>query len=309
MEILKRIDLLDMPEKSEVSGYVLVQSYQTMPQKNGGQYISGHLQALGDIPFKVWSDTSATSLYAQMISSQDFAGKVMRVTGKVDRFGGSLSLVLSSGTIVDEDVGVTPTDLMENVYDAEKYYQTLTATLNKYCSPKAMMVFELVMKKYKNSFIKEFGAIHHHDNCKSGLLAHTTKVTKLATMIKIYPSLFDRVSTDLLFLGCALHDLGKISEYNNGAISEEGKSISHMISGPLMLSEFKEEIEKLMGSDFYIGLISILGTHAGEFGEPPRTVVAYVIHLMDCLEANLTSLNQLCADNQGQFKYLNYTFI
>lgn len=307
MEILNRKDLLLMPEKKEVVGCVLIQSYATAPQKNGGQYISGHLQALGDIPFKVWSDNSPTSLYAKMVESQEYTGKVMKITAKTDFFGGFLSLVISDGVIVSESEGISASDLMENIYDAAKYMQTLRATLQKQCSDKAVMVFELIMSKIEDKFVKEFGAIYHHDNCKSGLLAHTTKLTRLATMIKLYPSLLSRVSPDVLFIGCALHDIGKVMEYSNGSISEEGKLLSHMILGPVFLSRHEDEISKLMGRDYYLELLAILGSHSGEFGERPRTVAAYVIHLLDMLEAKLASINSLCADTDGQIKWEGYT--
>lgn len=296
-----------MPEKKEVSGCVLIQSYATAPQKNGGQYITGHLQAVGDIPFKVWSDSSPTSLYAKMVASQDLSGKVMKIVAKTDFFGGFLSLVLSEGSVVPESEGILPSDLMENIYDATKYMQTLRATLQKYCSDKAVMVFELIMSELEDRFVREFGAISHHDNCKSGLLAHTTKVTRLATMIKLYPSLISRVTPDVLFIGCALHDIGKVMEYNNGSISEDGKMISHMISGPLLLSKHEDEITKMMGRSYYLELLSILGTHAGEFGEHPRTIAAYVVHMLDYLEAKLAQINAMCADTDGQIKFEGYT--
>ena len=296
-----------MPERKEVTGCVLIQSYATAPQKNGGQYISGHLQALGDIPFKVWSDNSPTSLYAKMVSSQEYAGKVMKITAKTDFFGGVLSLVISDGGVVPESEGISASDLMENIYDAAKYMQTLRTTLQKQCSDKAVMVFELIMSELEGKFVKEFGAIYHHDNCKSGLLAHTTKLTRLATMVKLYPSLLSRVSPDVLFIGCALHDIGKVMEYNSGSISEEGKLLSHMILGPVLLSRYEDEISKLMGRSYYLELLAILGSHAGEFGERPRTVAAYVIHLLDCMEAKLASVNALCADTDGQIKWEGYT--
>ena len=59
-----------------------------------------------------------------------------------------------------------------------------------------------------------------------------------------------------------------------------------------MLEEHKEEIIKLKDEQFYIDLVSVVATHHGEYGERPRTVIAYVIHLIDCLESNLASINQ-----------------
>ena len=47
MEMLVRDKLVKQAEGTLIKGYVLISGYQLNPQKNGGFYISGTLQAMG----------------------------------------------------------------------------------------------------------------------------------------------------------------------------------------------------------------------------------------------------------------------
>ena len=75
-----------------------------------------------------------------------------------------------------------------------------------------------------------------------------------------------------------------------------------MAIGIYMLEKHREEIINLKGEDFYYSLISIISQHHGEYGEAPRTVAAYVIHQLDCLDSTLTLLDEVSmADGQISF--------
>lgn len=300
MNILKKEEIVKLPDRTSVTGYVLVQSYSVMPQKNGGQYIGGKLQAAGDLGFKAWSSTLPTSAYMKMLGEEDFRGKICFVDATVNYFGGEYSLILNSIKAVEQGKdGLNKSDFFQSVYDENIYMRDLRALLKKYCSPNAILVFELLMKDHEERFKLEFAAVSHHDNCRSGLLAHSSKVTRLATLIKMYPAIMKKVSLDLLFVGTALHDIGKIEEYSDGSISEIGVKLSHHTMGVLMVNEHREKITELMGEDFFYGLLSIIEQHHGQYAEHPRTVAAYVIHLLDAMEANLQSLNDLILNSVG----------
>lgn len=308
MEMLVRDKLVKQAEGTLIKGYVLISGYQLNPQKNGGFYISGTLQAMGTIPFKVWSSTVGDSLYAKMTGNESlFKGSICYVEGKVDRYGGNFSLVLNEGRVIDgEDVGLKESDFLEDVYDVGAFWQSLIGVLKKNCSEKAVTMFERVISEVKERFMTEFAAVWHHDNCKAGLLAHTTKVVRMASLIRMYPEIAKKISPDVLFIGCALHDIGKIYEYRMGAVSTEGKVLSHHTFGVLFCVSHKDEIVEALGLDGYHLLLSIIEQHHGEYGERPRTVAAYVIHKLDLLESVLTSINALLKDSpDGNIQYDN----
>lgn len=296
--MLCKEDLSEFNNGMYVDGCVLMQSMQILPTKNGGQYISGNFQAKGQVAYKVWSSDTA---FGKLSTHKDeYIGNVCRIRGKVDNYGGILSVIISDLDVVDINEGsVNKVDFMEDVYDASQWEDTLFKVLRNYCSEEVVTLFENIIALYRDNFLYEFAAVSHHDNCKSGLLAHTTKVVRLATLIKMYPEIMNRVSPDLLFIACALHDIGKIMEYESGAMSEEGLVLSHHTFGVLILSENRDEIVEKKGKDFYNQLLAVVEQHHGEYGERPRTVASYVIHLLDNLEAKLASLNSLLSDSNG----------
>lgn len=303
MNKLEKKELLVKEEGTYVYGYALVQSVQVLPTKNGSQYLAGNVQAVGQVPFKVWSNETAFNKL--MSHKEDYIGKICRVDAKIDRYGGATSLVVSDVNPVDAtDLGLSEVDFLEEVYDINQWWGMLETVLKKYCSEEALSIFNMIISPIKEKFTTEFAAVSHHDNCKSGLLAHTTKVVRLASLLKMYPQVMRRVSPDLLFLSCALHDIGKIYEYANGTVSEEGKMLSHHTFGVLMLNDKRAEIEEIMGSNFYYQLLAVIEQHHGEYGERPRTVASYVINLIDNIDAKLTSLDSVLSESNGDM--INY---
>lgn len=293
--VLNKEELQKLYDGSRVSGYVLLRGYTKQPTKNGGEYIAGSVEAQGNVPFKAWGNSEA---FITLSNSRDYENKICHVRAEANIYGGVFSLIIREISLADMDTleseGISESDFLSSMYNPEIYWREFENTFKKNTSEEAHEVFDSIMTGVvKNAFLTEFAAIAHHDNCRSGLLAHSTKVVKIATILKMYPNILKRVGKDLIFLGAAIHDIGKIMEYNNGVISNNGKLLCHTISGVVLLEEnYKDIIVKKMGNAFYVRLISIVSCHHGEYGESPRTVEAYVIHLLDCLESNLTSINQ-----------------
>lgn len=289
MSILEKAELVKKNDGTYVKGYVYIKNYSKQPTKNGGYYLGGSLEAKGTMNFKVWG----TADCFDEMDKYDYQNQVCFVSGKVNVYNGSYSLVIETCKAVKEEPGLTASEFYESRYDVDAYWNTLVSTVKKNVSAEAFEVFETVCNvDVREKFKTEFAAVLHHDNCRSGLLAHTAKVVKLCTIVKIYPNVIERVGRDLLFVGASLHDIGKIREYYCGTISVEGKRISHTTSGILMLARYQDKIVELKGADFYTELLSVISQHHGEYGETPRTVAAYVIHLLDCLDSVLTNLNQ-----------------
>lgn len=290
MKMLVREELVTKKDQEHVQGYVYIKSYSELPTKNGGTYIGGNLEAKGSMQFKIWSNAPC---YTEMVNN-NYADTICMVDARVNVYSGMYSLVIESCRAVEDGSSeYSASDFFEERYNSDNYWNNLCNTLKKHLSDKAYEVFNLVVSgNVREAFMTEFAAVSHHDACASGLLAHTAKVVKLATVIKIYPEVLRIVSSDLLFLGCALHDIGKTREYFNGSITEEGKRISHLTSGILILEQHREKIVELMGEVFYSELLSVVAQHHGEYGEYPRTIAAVVINQIDCLDATMTTLNE-----------------
>lgn len=292
MDILNKEEILKMVDGQRVSGYVYLRSYQVSPTKNGGSYIGGHVEVKGDMSFKAWGNSKA---YISL-SQGKYNGKICHIEGKVNDYGGVISLIIDEIVVLTDgyEVSLTPSDFFLEKYDIEAWYGELYKLMKKNLSENAMKVFELIMNgETLERFKVEYAAINYHDNCKGGLLVHTTKVVKICSIIRMYSEIRSRVSDDLLYLSAVLHDIGKIFEYKDGVISEMGKAMAHPTIGCLMVSNYEQQIEELMGEDFYYKLLAAIAQHNGDgYGEMPRTVVSYVLNRFDLLESELALLNQ-----------------
>lgn len=297
-DILKKEDFDSKDNMCNMEGMCLVQAYSKQPTKNGGSFIGGTLSVPdGVISFKSWSNSAAFTAFAE----SDLKGKVVLVRGSVNVYNGMKSMIVDSAALVADSIlseaGITADDFLFSKYNIDSYYNKFVSVMEKNLSENAFKVFSTIMETYGDRFKNEYAAIFYHDACRGGLLAHSLKVCQIASIASLYPSVLDWVGKDLLYLGCALHDIGKILEYNMGDISEEGKVLSHLVSGALIIAnDFGDLISDTMGSKFLYELLSVVSCHHGEAGEPPRTVAAYVVHLMDKMDSTMTGLNTLLAD-------------
>lgn len=294
-------DLLkELVDGCDISGYVLVGGYSRQMSKNKKPYMSGNLEAGVTIPFKIWNNKPAFSHF----DNQDLSGQIVYIDAEVNIYEGSKSLIISSVSIVKDARDssgnpLKPEDFLSTIYNIDSYWSALRNIIEKHCSEEGLEIFDTMFDEspdLKERFLVEFAACSHHDNVKSGLLAHTTKVTKMATILSLYPNLTARITPDLLFLGCAFHDIGKTWEYTNGVIIEEGRLLSHNTLGVLLLEVQEEKIKRLKGDTFYYNLLAIVAQHHGEYGEPPRTIASQVIHMLDLLESSFTDMSQMVAD-------------
>lgn len=272
-----------------IEGYALVTNYTKNPTKNGGSYIGGTLECKGTVQFKSWSSSEAF----KTLDSDYIANTICYVSGEVNIYGGAKSVILKSIVETDEsDVEFSKSDFFASKYNADSYMKSLRQLLAK-ASDNSIAIFDLVVdKEFREKFMVEFAAAYHHDNCRSGLLAHTTKVARMTSLVTLYPNIIKVVPIDLLYLSAALHDIGKVVEYNNGVVEGAGKYISHTMLGVLKLEEHKEDIIAMVGEHYYTILLSVIQQHHGEYGERPRTVAAYIVHLMDILDTKLTGLDE-----------------
>lgn len=289
-DILKAYDLKKMSDGEVISGLALLKDVQKKPTKNGSVFFDGSIEVIGTLQFKVWSGKPAFT----KLDTEDYAGQVVWLNGKVNLFGGAISILIEDLNAVElKGSDISESDFFESKYNGKAYYKGLRDNLLKMTNEKILEVFDIVMQGNEEHFCTEFAAKGHHDNCKSGLVAHTYKVLYIGKILKLYPNIQNFVGNlDLLYLGAALHDVGKIFEYTNGSIVKLGQICSHHTFGVEVLLMHKKEIVTMYDEEFFYRLCAIIEQHHGEFEERPRTIEAYVIHLIDRLESGLQYLDQ-----------------
>lgn len=286
--MLTKKDLDKMVDGQSFETIAVVKSYDIKVAKNGKKYLDGLLEAKGTIPFKVW----AGSLFDDM-SACDYGDTKCNVRGKVNEYNGAKSLVLSDVKALGEQGAYDPEDFFETKYNISAYWDGLCNLVAKHTSEKGYKIFEKVLSGINDRFKVEFAARGHHDAVMGGLLAHTYKVTNImARVLKLYPTLDSKMDKDLLIVGSALHDIGKVYEYTNGSIIGNGLLVSHHTFGVEIITVMKDEIIELKSEEFYYRLLAIIEQHHGEFEETPRTIEAYLVHLADLIESKYEAISE-----------------
>lgn len=296
MNIITQEQLKNGHGKESISGVLLVNNYNTALTKNGKEYIVGVLQSGINIPFKAWGNTSAFT----ELKNNDYNNVPSYISGSFDDFGGSLSIVVDTVTAVE---GFTPDMFYQIKYNADAYLDALKSLTFKRMTEKAQKYANKILfenPEVLERFKVEFAASSHHDNCKSGLLAHTYKVcVNLNHLLNVYPNIIQKANpenpsdfTDVCMLGALIHDIGKIYEMNFG-VYQPVSIVTHRYLGTELISPYKAEIIADYNEDWYYDLISIMLQHHGEYGDDCKTLCSYIIHEADNLDAKFTLVEQM----------------
>lgn len=298
-KLLNKEEILQQADKELVKGISILSSYSSQTAKNGKEYYNGTLKAQGNLEFKVWGG----SLFDQL-KAEDYVGVPVYLEAEVNVWNDTKSLILKKVVAVDTDdlgIDITPLDLTK--YDIAANEKEFYSLLKDELSPNGFELFKKIYNRIRKEFRSEYAAVKIHDAYRGGLLAHTLKMLKVLRFIwNNYPNIRENMNKDLVFIGLAVHDMGKIMEYNNGNRTEIAFA-THNFLGQEILFEFKKDIvegfeapvkgsdEPIVvepfGSDFYYRLQAIIQQHHGEFGEPCHTIESYLVHLVDMFESRV----------------------
>lgn len=298
-KLLNKEEILQQADKELVKGISILSSYAPQTAKNGKEYYNGTLKAQGNLEFKVWGG----KLFDQL-EAEDYRGVPVYIEAEVNVWNDTKSLILKKVVAVDtNDLGIDITPLDPTKYDIAANEKEFYSLLKEELSPNGFELFKRIYNRIRKEFRSEYAAVKIHDAYRGGLLAHTLKMLKILRFIwETYLNIRENMNKDLVFIGLAVHDMGKILEYNNGTRTEIAFA-THNFLGQEILFEFKKDIvegfeatvkgseETLsvepFGNDFYYRLQAIIQQHHGEFGEPCHTIESYLVHLVDMFESRV----------------------
>ena len=137
-------------------------------------------------------------------------------------------------------------------------------------------------------------AVHH--SYPGGLVEHTASMLRLChTALELY----DELDADLLVTSCILHDIGKMTEYNEEMVVErttEGRLLGHIVLGLMVVDEYIRRLGSFP-REKRMALMHVLVSHHGslEWGSPqvPMTLEAVALHFIDNLDAKLNQFRQV----------------
>ena len=134
----------------------------------------------------------------------------------------------------------------------------------------------------------------YHVGKVGGLLNHIRKLLRYAEVAMSEYAESNTMSPeerDLVILGLIVHDFGKMLELKNGAYTEIS-IVPHTYLGIEIISKYRDLIERTYNPMFYRELQAIILEHHGEFGERPKTVYAYLVHVIDLLDSRVSGLQR-----------------
>lgn len=303
-ELLNKEEILKQANREAVQGIAIIQSYNEAEAKNFSKYFSGVLKAQGAVDFKIWSG----SLFDKL-NKEDYKGIPVFIDAEVNVWNESKSLILKDVVPIDPvELGIDISLLDPTQYDLDANEKEFYSLMKEELHPDVFELFKKIYTRIRPEFRKEYAAVTIHDASRGGLLAHTLKMLRILRLIwGTYSNISKNVDKSLVFLGMALHDMGKILEYNNGTRTDIAFA-THNFLGQEILFEFKEDMVNgfevtnnktgkvthvdAFGTDFYYRLQAILQQHHGEFGEPCHTVESYIVHLVDMFESRVEMLDE-----------------
>lgn len=297
MKMRKGIRTYDVGDSFD--DFLLIKEVRSGTASNGKPFLTlFFVDESGEIDAKLWDASKEDE-------TTFVAGKVVKLSGDIIEYRGTLQLRLKSIRLAQVTDGVRVSDFLErSPINKETLQEELTAAIFEMENPNIQRIVRAFIKKYQEDFFNYPAASKNHHAFVSGLAYHVVSMLKIAkSLCEIYPEL----NKDLLYAGIILHDIGKIHELS-GVVSTtyttEGTLIGHI---SIMHTEIKEVADELKidGEEVMLLQHIILSHHGkGEWGSPKPPLVreAEIIHIIDLIDMKMNVLNRaLDKTTPGEF--------
>lgn len=192
----------------------------------------------------------------------------------------------------------------------ERDFQAISALVESIADPRLRGVSQRLLEDLGERYRRAAAARTYHHARRGGLVEHVSAMMRSADKIaEVYPTL----NRDLLLTGALFHDVGKLWE---NCPEPRGFGIPYDVKGELVghiaigIEIVNHLWRKMMatpeaaawpaelhppGEEVRMHLIHLVASHHGElaFGSPvvPKTPEAYVLHLVDNLDAKLEMMH------------------
>ena len=287
------VKLADAPINSTLSRPVLVTTIAENVARNGKTYLKLTLKDGFTEQYANMFDANAAMLASNGITE----GTIVDVELQISEYQGAKSFRICSiqptqdFTLAVCDFTKAP-PISPDVMYAEICQMLESSAQDFYGrhTPLASLALE-ILNDNKTAFMTSSAAVSMHHNMCGGLIYHTYRMMKAADSLSHIYTILDR---ELLLCGTALHDIGKVWEYNTAAtgdaeVTVSGTLMGHLYMGASLIKNYttgknynKEKVQML---------IHLILSHHGEqeFGAvvPPATPEAYILHYIDNLDAKV----------------------
>lgn len=222
----------ELAEDRTVEGVYAVTKKERRRTRAGAPYLALELSdASGRIEGRVWNDV-------ELLDSRFGEGDVVRVLGRVERFGRSLQVqVRAVEPVADVDPGTLTPALRRDADELDGFFEFLAGEIAH--PGLSSLVLSVTADRDVRGAMRAFPAAgpDGHHGYAGGLLEHTVGV---ATLCRETAQLHPRLRADLLLAAALLHDIGRTRELTKGPAfrqTEEGRLLGHVHLGLRMIEE------------------------------------------------------------------------
>ena len=291
---MKRNYISNLHEGSRIEDVFLITSKSLGSTRTGLPFIKMRLtDRTGTIDAVKWNATQ-TELGAA--SEMDY----INARGTIGEYNGALQLTIDSFHKYTEKVD--PSDFLATTSrDIDEMFTEFRGILAEVKNPQLIKLLSLFFDddRISRQFREAPAATKVHHACIGGLLEHSLNVLKSsAALASLYPD----ADRDIVLTAAALHDIGKIDEYDWSVsirFSDAGHFIGHLVGGAMMVKDAAARIE---GFDPLLNLAmqhAILSHHGKkEYGSPkqPKSLEAMIVHAADELDAEVAMYRNAVAE-------------
>lgn len=286
--MLNQTELITLSKNDKVDHFFLIRRMDLRTTRSGSDFLSTELSdKTASISANIWEG------FAEL-SARGKVGDLVKVSGTVEEYQGSLQIRVSSIRLARESDGVSPGDFLpvsrRNLDDMKnEFNQRIKSISNKHLKKLLAHVFN--DKRFGQFCLAPAGKSWHHAYIH-GLLEHTLEIIKICELMCEFHS---ELNKDLLISGAMLHDIGKIEELSYDSAfeyTEKGKLVGHIVIASSMV---RDEIKNIpdFPAELENNLIHLILSHQGklEHASPviPKTAEAIALYQADELSAKVNA--------------------
>lgn len=283
-----RVWVRDLEPGTEIRETYAVRSKELRQRRNGGPYLAVTLSdRTGAVSALAWENVDRIGQVCE-------SGRVVRVTGQVQRYNQRLQVVIRRAEAVAGDQVDEGLFVRSSTADPEQLWGRLSELVDGIADRHLkQLLFRVLSEPEVEARLRLAPAARGmHHAWRSGLLEHTVSATVVGRQLADHYGL-DR---DLVVAGCILHDLGKIWELEIGSsieYTDDGRLLGH-IALEVMYVERKIAELAAFPAELRRQLLHILLSHHGEleYGSPsrPKTPEAQLVHMVDNLDSKIAGM-------------------
>lgn len=270
-----------------VDCFVMLKTVEKKTSSKGGSYLDATIaDKTGEMNAKLWD-------YNEAVHGVYDAGALVKLRGTVSKYNNTDQFRIERIRPVMPEDNVNVNDFVPSTdFDGEAMWQAIFDIANGFADSELKGIVTEILKEKKEAMLYWPAAFKMHHAIRGGLLCHTLSIIRLAESIcKVYPF----VDRELLIAGAALHDIGKLEEFELSkaglvtGYSTKGNLVGHLAGGAILVEKTAEKLG--ITSEVPMLLSHMLLSHHGdpEFGAAvlPQFLEAELLSQLDLMDATV----------------------